>query len=69
MFSSQISKHEMEFHLEAIYWENTLFLEISMLINHHFNVLSEEEKMGSAAFSWRSDIMSFPPSPIRPLCR
>lgn len=69
MFSSHTSKHEMEFHLEAMCWENTLFLEIAMLTNHHFNVLSEEGKMGSAAFSWRPDTVSFPPSPVRPLCR
>lgn len=41
---SQISKHEMEFYLDIIYWENILFTEISIIINNHFNVLSEGKK-------------------------
>lgn len=54
----------MEFYLETTYWENVLFTEISLIISHHFNVLSEEKKIiGSAAFSWRSAIVSPPPSP------
>ena len=34
----------MEFYLETTYWENVLFTEISLIISHHFNVLSEEKK-------------------------
>lgn len=62
---SQISKYEMEFYLDIIYWENILFTEISIIINNHFNVLSEEDgkNTGSAAFPWRSAIMSFSPFP------
>lgn len=34
----------MEFYLDIIYWENILFTEISIIINNHFNVLSEGKK-------------------------
>lgn len=61
MFSSQISKSEMKLYLETVYWENILFLEISIIISNHCNALSEEEKncLGSATFSWRSATVSF----------
>lgn len=66
---SQISKHEMEFYLDIIYWENILFTEISIIINNHFNVLSEgKKKTGSAAFPWRPAIVSCPPSPYTGHC-
>lgn len=45
MFSSLISKRGMEFYLETAYWEDVLFTEISLIISHHFNVLSEGKKM------------------------
>lgn len=44
MFSSPISKRGMEFYLETTYWEDVLFTEISLIISHHFNVLSEGKK-------------------------
>lgn len=62
MFSSQISKHGMEFYLETRYWENVLFTEISLIISNHFNVLSEE-KHNWLSSSWRSAIVSSPSSP------
>ena len=68
MFSSLISKRGMEFYLETAYWEDVLFTEISLIISHHFNVLSEGKKNGSAAFSWRSAIVSPPPSPETSHC-
>ena len=43
MFSSQISKHGVEFYLETRYWESVLFTEISLIISNHFNVLSEDK--------------------------
>ena len=45
MFSSLISKRGMEFYLETAYWEDVLFTEISLIISHHFNVLSEGKKL------------------------
>lgn len=69
MFSSQISKHELEFYGETIFWENILFIEICIIISNHFSILSEEKIIGSAAFSGRSAIVSFPSFPETPLLR
>lgn len=33
MFSSPISKHEMEFYVETIYWGDILFMEICIISN------------------------------------
>lgn len=62
MFSSPISKHEMEFYVETIYWGDILFMEICIISNNHFSVLSEEKIIGSAAFPRRSAIMSSTPT-------
>lgn len=60
MSSSQIPKHEMKFYVEIIFWENILFVEICIIIGDHFSIQSEEKIIGSAAFSGRSAIVSFP---------
>ena len=50
MFSSHISKCGTEVYLETVYWENVLFMEISLIISSHFNVLSEEKNNWLSSF-------------------
>lgn len=66
-FSSQISKHGMEFYLDTIYWGNTLFMEIGIIMNHHFNVLSKGGKNGLSSFLLEVSHCEFPLPQDRPL--
>ena len=70
MFSSPISKRGMEFYLETAYWEDVLFTEISLIISHHFNVLSEGKKKWFSSFLLEVSHCESSPFPWdKPLCR
>lgn len=65
MFSSQVSKHEMNFYLKTIYWKDVLFVKISVIISNHFNVLSEEKKNWLSSFLLDVSHCEFPRPPPR----